>query len=411
MNGVVNPAVPPGRGTPAEIRLDLRALAGRPPRRGRTPPLAVAGLLLVLGLSLVLNGLPGQWALLAAIAFTALLSALLLATRSFHRSAWLTCGVMSTPGLIGIVQWLLASTADWAATETGILRALAAGLFCLSVGQVRDGRERERLLDGVTLLGGLVATLALWQTCTGQSFAWWPFPNRNHWAAFCELAGPVAAWRALQTRRWQAGPALLLAMTGMLSGSRTGLVLIAAQLVWLAWWTSRQAVPKLSLRAVSAGAVALPLLAILLGGESLWTRWRDTQPLLYRDQIWISAWELITQRPWQGHGIGSFTAVYPSVMRFDTGDVVHRAHNDWLEWMVEGGIPAVLPICILLVATLVRLRAHPWALGVPVVLAHSLVDYPLDRFSLLLLFGAIATLAVMNPLVARSPQRTRKKPQ
>ena len=115
--------------------------------------------------------------------------------------------------------------------------------------------------------------------------------------------------------------------------------------------------------------------------------------LQYRDRIWAAGWELFLAKPFTGHGLGAFRTVYPAAARFDTGEIVHRAHNDWLEWMVEGGLAAPLPMAALGVLVCLQLRQRPWLLGVPLVLAHSLVDYPLDRFLILFLLASLTGMA------------------
>lgn len=395
----------------AEVRPDLRTAAGldRPRRRPKPATPAPEWLLGTVLAVFTLASLETAWAGqasaraagLAAIALTALLMGiLLLKNASILTMAWRAAALFAVPAVIGLVQLTATGSEDMAATETRILRCLAVALFCLGAGAVRDGAGRDRLMDALTVLGGVLAMLGLAQDYIPPLAAWWPFPNRNHFAACCELLLPVAGWRALQRKQWRTGAAIAIALCGMLSGSRAGLGLLTAEVVLLGWWAARAASAGPNRvrqgRWVLAGALTIPVLALALGGEAMWHRLRESQPLLYRDQIWASSWQLVTERPWQGHGLGSFKTVYPAVARFDTGEVVHRAHNDWLEWMVEGGALAALPMLILLLTILRRVARIPWSLGVVAVLTHSLVDYPLDRFPLLLLFGLIATLALLE---------------
>ena len=399
-----------GRGKVAEIRAGLRPSTGREPgvrRRSKLP--ATGWLLSILVSNLVLNCVQAEWAGLAAIALTALMAGVLVASGSANRAGWVVCALMAAPAAIGGIQWMEGTPADWAAAETRILRALAAGLLCLAAAMVRDAGERDRLMDGLAFVGGLVAILGLIHTSLGYPLGWWPFPNRNHFAACCELLLPIAAWRAWHSRGWQIAPTAALTLGGVLSGSRAGFALIVGQALWLGWWMLKRRRHTPHGRWLIASAMVVPAVALVLGGEAMWTHWRESRPLLYRDQIWTASWELLCQRPGLGHGLGSFPTVYPSVALFDTGHVVHRAHNDWLEWMVEGGVVAALPMLILLALLVPRLGRLPWALGVPTVLTHSLVDYPIDRISLLLIFCLIATLGWMEPAVAHSHRRTHKR--
>ena len=55
--------------------------------------------------------------------------------------------------------------------------------------------------------------------------------------------------------------------------------------------------------------------------------------------------------PWFGIGLGTWPIVYPSYALIDTGSFANQAHNDWLQWTAEGGIPLRHPArqCLLLV--------------------------------------------------------------
>ena len=71
------------------------------------------------------------------------------------------------------------------------------------------------------------------------------------------------------------------------------------------------------------------------------------------------------------------TTVDLGLFSIDLGLVIDHAHNDWAEWLAEGG--AVLFLSIL---ALVLLSAGPairsgWAVGIQTVFVHSLVDFPL----------------------------------
>ena len=408
--------VPFATGTVPEVRPDLRSglAAGWNKTRHTRLPVAACAISIIV-LALAVDGFRTEWSQLGGMALAALGAGLAIAWPTargkIHHGAWIMLVVMGAPAAIGLAQWFRAASADWAATETGILRSLAAALFCGGLSTLRDSERRDRVMDALAMVGGLIALLSLLQSGLAQPLAWWPFPNRNHFAAFCELLFPMAAWRAGHHRSggWQVLPAVALALGGMLSGSRAGLLLLAAEILLLGGWMLRTKRTLSRGKWLGAVVLSLPLITALLGGEALWTRWREAPVLLYRDQIWAASWDLLWEKPWQGHGLGSFATVYPSAARFDTGEVVHRAHNDWLEWIVEGGLPAACPMLLLLALLVPRLKQMPWALGVPAVLAHSLVDYPLHRFSLLLLFGLIATLALMESPESLLQRRTRKR--
>lgn len=103
-----------------------------------------------------------------------------------------------------------------------------------------------------------------------------------------------------------------------------------------------------------------------------------------------------------GSGFGTFDLIYP---QFETvADVqssfINHAHNEFLELLLEGGIPAAALLLLylgLIVAAMLRLPYSPlrWAAlcGLGFVLIHSAVDYPLRNISMALIF------AVLNAIV------------
>jgi O-antigen ligase len=72
--------------------------------------------------------------------------------------------------------------------------------------------------------------------------------------------------------------------------------------------------------------------------------------------------------------------VYPAHARFDLGALVDHAHNDWLEWAAEGGLPYALA-WVVVAASIARPAARSiWGWGVIAIFLHAFVDYPFARF-------------------------------
>ncbi len=123
---------------------------------------------------------------------------------------------------------------------------------------------------------------------------------------------------------------------------------------------------------------------------------------------------MIAVHPWFGYGLGTFCTVYPEFAEFDSGARVDHAHNDWLEWAAEGGIPFAALWGVLAVATLRPALRTVWGLGVPALFLHALVDYPFARFGVsawaLLLCAAMFRVGekTSSPNLLRS-MRTRVK--
>jgi O-antigen ligase len=129
---------------------------------------------------------------------------------------------------------------------------------------------------------------------------------------------------------------------------------------------------------------------------------------LGRREIWHATRAAIGQFGLLGSGFGSFPPLFHLFENPDAVDavVINHAHNDLLEFVLEGGIPAVLLLLAFLAWFGVRLvsvwlrekRRDPLAQGasitVLIVLLHSLVDYPLRTAAVATLFGfCLALLA------------------
>lgn len=117
--------------------------------------------------------------------------------------------------------------------------------------------------------------------------------------------------------------------------------------------------------------------------------------------------DLFREAPLFGHGIGSFTRVFqnvkPAFYSSHPGaklppNMVSHPHNEFLQWMVEGGITAISGIVLAMVGVILALRrsgkSRGWAylaLLIPISL-HTQVELPfymsaLHWFTLLLLMA------------------------
>jgi hypothetical protein len=286
-----------------------------------------------------------------------------LGRRPFY-GHWTALALLAVP-LAGSLQLAAGFTAHRQATlaETLLWTALAA-LFVAARSLFADPAERHRFLDLALWLAGAVALVSLLQFFTsGGRIYWWipteaeavlgPFRNRNHYASWMLLFFPLALIRALRREPLPILAAGAIAVSIFAGGSRAGIALLAAEAVAL----------LVLLRPATA-----PLFSL--------APWRDFGN---RDDLYRSTLEMIRRRPLTGHGLGAYETVYPAFARFDNGLIVDHAHNDWLEWAAEVG---VIPTAMLAAAAAWSASAalrHPWALGVPAVFVHSLVDYPLHK--------------------------------
>ncbi len=250
------------------------------------------------------------------------------------------------------------------------------------------------------------------------------FANRNHYAALLYSIVPfIAAWMIHQARSRDSSRlgwiALMIVAYGVLilglgmSASRAGIALAMAAIfasVLLAWWRQQPSRRNPASRAVFIAALVGSCVVLQFGLVSILDRLQH-DPLedgrFTFAQVALRAAASVF--PF-GSGLGSFVPFYAM---FETPpeisqSYVNHAHNDWLELTLETGLPglilAVLFLAWFAIATyriwrrgdsgIDSLLAQAATITVTLLLAHSLVDYPLRTTALACLFGFVCALCV-----------------
>jgi hypothetical protein len=102
-----------------------------------------------------------------------------------------------------------------------------------------------------------------------------------------------------------------------------------------------------------------------------------------------------------GFGLGTWPIVYPRFAVVDLTAASPHAHNDWMEWASDGGVPFLLLMWIPVVHATKQALSRPWGIGIIAVSLHAFVDFPFHVYSILLLFFLMLTaLEVTPPLLA-----------
>jgi O-antigen ligase len=320
-----------------------------------------------------------------------------------------------------------------------LLAPLSALLLALSLTPPQV-RRLLAILIGLVLLNAGIGVLQSLGTpslhfydITNRDVAVGLFANRNHaalsFACALPLLGIYIDARRRNEARWRLSAplavtaALLLVPMILLTGSRAGLVWAALALPMMLWVRGRSARPD-------RRAAAWPWIGIMVLGVAAIFVFKERAPALLRlaetgsaSELRLNAVPAIWQAvgdfwPW-GSGIGSFVEVYgiyepPHLL--GTAYLNH-AHNDVLELLLTGGLPAAL-LAAAGAASLVRaattVNVEPtnaddmaddssWArAGLSIVILLSLastVDYPLRTPILAVLLAVAAALvARRNPL-------------
>jgi O-antigen ligase len=135
----------------------------------------------------------------------------------------------------------------------------------------------------------------------------------------------------------------------------------------------------------------------VVGWTVLWNRFQDPDPLKGRREILAASLKMVRAKPYFGFGLGNYQNAYPKFATVDFGSIVNHAHNDWVEWAAEGGIPFSLLVLCIAAWSVPKAVKSLWGIGVLMVFVHSVVDFPLqDPVLELWLFVLLGVLAAEN---------------
>jgi O-antigen ligase len=311
----------------------------------------------------------------------------------------------------GLLQLLLRTTVyrfdTW---EAVLFWSTVFVLVFLALQTLQEEAARRTFLRALFYFGFAVSVLATTQYFTSGGKVFWLFPSgyedamgpfvyRNNYAAFIELLLPLAILEALRDRR-RAIPHSIMAgvmyASVVASASRTGTLLATIEVLVvlaLALWKRLVSRRRLGVAMIAILASATVFTGVV-GWRVLLDRFKQPDPFVHRREMLQSALAMARERPSMGFGLGSFQEVYPAYATFDIGLVVNHAHNDWAEWLAEGGAPFLLLLASVALWSVRPAFRSIWGLGLISVFLHALVDYPMQRLGLaawaFVLLGALA---------------------
>jgi O-antigen ligase len=367
---------------------------------------------------------------------------------------------------IGIVgdsasAWRTASTVSFlsAASALALLPPLAVFLAIISI------RERQRLNLVYVFLGmaALQSLLGLAQFGTQDPLlylgmdssggAHGTYPNRNHLPGMLNLAACLAAamfaadfGRQSSHRRYH-GSGLraafariggqganryifylaLLALIGLaivFSRSRTGIMLLMLGVLLSALAFAPRLGGRQTMRSAAGVIVLIGGLALIVGLVPVLQRFAEIDPVA--DARWSIASATVSGIAAffpLGAGVGTFPEAFRAFHPEDVPRFVNHAHNDYLEWIFEGGLAAGLLLALLLfvyAAQWVRnLRIREWTrdkfirigagIGILLMLLHGFVDYNLRIPANAIYFALLLGLFFAAPEIhERKPHRGEK---
>ena len=270
-----------------------------------------------------------------------------------------------------------------------------------------DRRLKMRLLQALVVFGFVIAIVAPLQALdpgTKVLFLfdppkiWWvpygPFTYTNQYAAFIELLLPIALYNALidrQLRTFYVLAVSIMYASVIAAASRTGVVLTTVELILVPLLVLRRY--RISSRVVKTAAILFGgifvMLVLAAGPSRVLDRFSAPDPYAGRREFVDSTIHMIHDRPLLGFGLGNWSTAYPGYAIFDDGAFANQAHNDWAQWTAEGGIPLLAIMLTLAVWAIPRALGSGWGAGIVAVFAHCLVDYPIQRTAVAIVFFVV----------------------
>jgi len=287
--------------------------------------------------------------------------------------------------------------------DTWIALALYASLAALLVGAAHlfSVTGSRRFVEALTAFGAVLALIGFvqkslssrylygfWQLEIGRT-PFGPFVNRNHFAGWMVMALPLTlallvagidqSMQKLKTGwryrvLWFASPeanrlilvaaaALLMALSLMLTMSRSGIVAFGLSMLITGWFVAR------SVRSRSRRLAAAVCLALLLAIALLWTgpdvvagrfaaaNWGEFNN---RKGAWVDAWSVARDFPLAGTGLNTYWAAALFYQHHEMAYFFAQTHNDYLQLAAEGGLILMVPalVCLGVFVRDVRCAMH-----------------------------------------------------
>ncbi len=348
---------------------------------------------------------------------------------------------------------------DRSATSFYIVRFMSyAASFWLALLLAQDGRRAHLLLGVIIVTELLYAGYGFYIEIAGTNKVLWfdkrsyvdnmtsTFFNRNSYAAYAGLGLLSATTYVFQRWRrvWRESSEhffwrdflsslmgreiywLILPLTFfvalILSASRAGFAsCMVGMAVLVMGLAINKNMPLLKVFGVAAALVSFGVIALIVGGNTLVERLNANmvnEDLDMRLGVYKLTWEAIKANPWLGYGLGNFDTAFrlfrdPSVVGW-----FQEAHNEYLEMMMDLGIPAALlwffGIALLawrcLYGMVMRRKDGIFpVLGLAVLTQealHSVLDFSLQIPAVAVTFAALMGMAVAQSRSSRSQPLT-----
>lgn len=349
----------------------------------------------------------------------------------------------------GTDAWMTISVHPRATIESFFRYAAYAAFYILAIQLLSRKDLLKKTVFIIIIFGALLAFSSILQLYLTEDMALWirhvpinsmiigPYICHNHYAGLMEMIFPVAlALFFFYRPRLGEGSlvkdfieifgrqkgnihiligagALLIAVSIFLSLSRGGIVSTCLAFFFFIFMLSRRRISRGANNLTAVIIVLICLSVSWFGWDMIFERFsvlRNEQGLVVnaRFDYWKDSLSAIRDYPVTGAGFGTFADIYRPYQSIGDNHFVDHAHNDYLEFGVEGGIVGFVLFFGFVAAVFSKIfkgyarRKDPYAVfisigsvtGIIAILFHSLSDFNLQIGANGLWFFLLLALAV-----------------
>lgn len=340
---------------------------------------------------------------------------------------------------------------------------LALALFLIGMARLLAVTGARRTVEALTTFAVLLALIGIVQKplYNGAIYGVWqlelgrlpfgPFVNRNHFAGWMVMVLPLTLAlvsahidRSMRGLRpgwrhkvlWFSSPeasqlvllavaAIVMALSLVLTMSRSGIVAFILSLVAMTWFVSR-ALDTRPRKLAAATCLGLLLIVVFVwvGPDTLISRFAsgDWGEFNNRRGAWRDAWSVMRDFPLAGTGLNTYWAASLFYQRHELTHFFAQTHNDYIQIAAEGGFLVTVPALVCLGVFARDLRramkeergSLTWWLRAGAVTSllaiacQETVEFSLQMPGNAALFALVCAIALHRPPPSGRPQAARE---
>jgi len=308
-------------------------------------------------------------------------------------------------------------------------------IFYLTIHLIRTRSQFKQIIYLIVGVATFLSVFGLFKKFGANPFPWWDYGdlkyipdwvsatygNHNHLAGYMEMAIPLIL--GLFLLGYRTGKVFILSYLTLLTltalilslsrggwiGLLLGLTFMGIVLLTNQYFTGKKLIAVLAGGFLAAAFIVLASTPVVERIRTVMEKEEETS-FHSRMMVWGGVMEMIEDYPLLGTGPGTFSTVFTQYQPPGLSSRFTMAHNDYLHFISEAGLPLIAIIIWMIIALYrkgFRKMQNPSRLvrgitigamsGITAILAHSISDFNLHIPANALLFTVLAAL-VAAPL-------------